>query len=70
MNSLLETGAKSVSDCNWGWTQNHLVRNGTLNHLAKQAKWLSCVLITYLYGAFDGMFLLCCIGVSEWIHTL
>ena len=23
------------SDCNWTWTQNHLVRKRTLNHLAK-----------------------------------
>ena len=23
------------SDCNWTQTQNHLVRKGTLNHLAK-----------------------------------
>ena len=25
----------SLSDCNWTWTQNHLVRERTLNHLAK-----------------------------------
>ena len=24
-----------LSDCNWKRTQNHLVRKGTLNHLAK-----------------------------------
>ena len=29
------------SDCNWTWTQNHLVRKRTLNHLAKLAKWLN-----------------------------
>ena len=25
---------------------------------------------TYLYGAFDCMFLSCCVRVSEWIYTL
>ena len=39
--------------CNWTRTQNHLALKWTLNHLAKQAKWSSCVLSTYLYGAFD-----------------
>ena len=33
------------SDCNWTRTQNHLVLKRTLNHLAKLAKWSSCVLI-------------------------
>ena len=42
-------------DCNWTRTRNHLVRKRTFNHLAKLAKWLSCVLSTYLYGAFDYM---------------
>ena len=41
------------SDCNWIRTHNHLVHKRTLNHLAKLAKWLSCVVSTYLYGAFD-----------------
>ena len=41
------------SDCNWTRTQNHLVLKRTLNHLAKLTSWLSCVLSTYLYGAFD-----------------
>ena len=58
------------SDCNWTRTQNHLVLKGTLKHLAKLAKWLSCVLSTYLYGAFDCMFLSCHVCVSEWIQTL
>ena len=40
-NSLLEAGAKSE---NWIRTQNRLVCKQTLNHLAKPAKWLSCVL--------------------------
>ena len=60
----------SLSDCNWTRTHNHLVHKRTLSHLAKLANWLSCVLSTYLYGAFDCMFLLCQVRVSEWIHTL
>ena len=59
----------NLSDCNGTQTHNHLVCKWTLNHLAKLAKWLSCVVSTYLYGAFDCMFLLCHIRVSEWIHT-
>ena len=47
------------SDCNWTRTQNHLVLKRTLNHLAKLTKWSSCALSTYLYGAFDCMFLSC-----------
>ena len=45
-------------------THNHLVRKRTLNHLAKLVKWLSCVVSTYLYGAFDCMFLSCHVRVS------
>ena len=47
-----------LNDCGSNGTQthNHLVRKGTLNHLAKLAKWSSCVVSTYLYGAFDCMF--------------
>ena len=54
-NSLLETGAKSasLSDCNRARTHNHLVRKRTLNHLIKLVKWLSFVVSTYLYGAFN-----------------
>ena len=59
----------SLSDRNWTWTQNHLVRKRTLNHLAKLVKWLSCVLTTYLSRAFDCMLLSCDLRVSEWIHT-
>ena len=43
--------------------QNHLVLKRTLNHLAKLTKRLSCVLSTYLYGAFNCMFLSCHVGV-------
>ena len=59
-----------LSDCNWTLTQNHLLRKRALNHLAKMAKWLSCFLSTYLYGAFHCMFLSCYVRISEWIHTL
>ena len=59
-----------LSDCNWTRTHNHLVRKRTLNHLAKLTKWLSWVVSTYLYGAFDCMFLSCHVRVSEWIYTL
>ena len=47
----------SLSDCNRTRTHNHLVCKWTLNHLAKAAKWLSCVVSTCLYDAFDCMFL-------------
>ena len=43
----------SLSDWNGTRTYNHLVPKRILNHLAKLAKWLSCVVSTYLYGAFD-----------------
>ena len=39
----------NISDSNWIQTQP--VRKRSLNHLAKLAKWLSCVVSTYLYGA-------------------
>ena len=61
---------RALSDSNGIGTHNHLGRKRTLNHLAKLAKWLSCVVSTYLYGAFDCMFLSCQVRVSEWIHTL
>ena len=51
-------------------SHNHFVRQGTINHLAKVAKWLSCLLSTYLYGAFDIMLLSCHVRVSEWTNTL
>ena len=41
------------------WTHNHLICNRTINHLVKLAKWLSCVVSTYQYGAFDCMLLPC-----------
>ena len=42
-----------LSDSNETRTHSHLVRKATLTHLAKQAKWLSCVVSTYLHGAND-----------------
>ena len=56
---------KNADDCNWTRTHNNLVHNRTLNHLAKLAKSLSCVVSTYLYGAFDCMFLSCHVRFSE-----
>ena len=60
----------SLSNCNWTRTHNRLVYKRTPNHLAKLAKWLSCVVSTCLCDAFDSMFLSCHVGISEWIHTL
>ena len=45
-------------------THNHLVHKRTLNYSANQAKWLSCVVSTYLHSAFDCMFLSCHIRVA------
>ena len=46
-------------DCNVTWIHIHLVCKRTFNHLAELAKWLSCVVSTYLYVAFDCMLLSC-----------
>ena len=54
----------SLSDSNVIRTHNHLVRKRRLNHLAKLAKSLSCVVSTYLYGAFDSMLLSCHVPVT------
>ena len=59
-----------LSYCHWTRTQNHLARKPTLNHFAKLAKWLSCVLSTYVQAAFDCMFLSCHVRLPEWIQTL
>ena len=67
------------SDCNWTRTKNHLVFKETLNHLPLQIKGFSCVLSTYLYDAFDCMFLsyqihgssestlYCCLNVKKYL---
>ena len=47
---------------------NSLVRKWSLKHLAKLTKWLSWIVSTYLYGAFDSMLLSSHVRVSEWIH--
>ena len=43
----------SLNDRNGIRTHNNLVRKQTLNYFIQLAKWLSCVVSTYLYGAFD-----------------
>ena len=58
------------SDCTCTRTQKHLVLKWTVNYLGKVTRWLSCVLSTYLYGAFHFMFLSCHVRVSERIHTI
>ena len=59
-----------LSDCNGTRIHNHLVPKRTLNHLAQLTKWLSCAVSTYLYGAFDWIFLSCHVRVWQWIHNL
>ena len=59
-----------ISDTKRTRTHNHLVRKQTFNHLAKLAKWLSCVVSTYSYGAFDCIILSCHVRFSEWIYAL
>ena len=59
-----------LNDCNRTRTHNHLDHKQALNHLAKLAKWLSCVASTHLFGTFDCMFLSCHMCMSESIHTL
>ena len=56
----------SLSDCNEARTQKHLVRKRTLNPLSKMAKWLNCVASSYLYSAFDCLFLSCHEHFSGW----
>ena len=55
----------NLSDCNWNRTNNHLLRKLTLSHLAKLTKWLSWVVSTYLYGAFDSIIFSCYVLVSS-----
>ena len=55
--------------CDWTRTHNHWVHKRTLYHFAIMAKWLRCVVSTYLYAAFDCMFLTCQVCVSEWIRS-
>ena len=50
--------------------QKDLVHKQTLNYLAKLTKYLSWFESTYLFSAFDCMFLSCHVRISVWIHTL
>ena len=61
-----------LSDNNGIRTHNHFVRKRTLNHLVKLAKWLSCVVSTYRYGAFvfSFVFVLICIIMSRITYSL
>ena len=54
-----------LRDNNGTRTHNLLIRKRTLNQLAKLTKWLSCVVNTYLYVAFDCMFLSCDVRLSS-----
>ena len=49
----------SLNDCYGSWIQKNLIRKWTLNHLVKLTKWLNWLVSTYLYVAFDCMFLSC-----------
>ena len=60
----------SLTHCNATVTHNHIVRKRTLKHLAKETEWMSRVVSTYLYGAFDCMFLSCHIRLWDLIHTI
>ena len=62
----------SLSDCYLTRTQDHLVCQRAVNYLAKLTKSLSCVLSTYLYSAFDCMFLSCDVRIlsdCNWSRT-
>ena len=60
-----------LNGCNCTRTHNLLVHKQTLNHLAKPAKWLGCVVSTYLNGKCDCIFFLSYdVRISEWNHTL
>ena len=50
----------NLSTCNGRRTHNHLVRKRTLKYLAKLARWLSCVVKTYLHDALTVCFCLSC----------
>ena len=52
-----------INACSKIRTHNRLVRKRTLNYLAKLAKYLSCAVRTYLYGAFQCMPLL-----TDWLY--
>ena len=70
LNNEIHDILEDLDDSNGIGAHNHLVCKRTLNHLVKLAKWLSYVVSTYLYGAFDCMLLSRHVPVSEWIYTL
>ena len=61
---------RTLSDYNWNRTNNQLDPKGTSNHLVKLTKRLSSFVSSYLYGAFNCMFLSCHIRVAEWLDTI
>ena len=67
INKVLSKQSKQFLLLNGTRTHN-LVRKRTLNHLAKLAKSLSCVVSTYLYGVFGCMLLSCHVRVSKWLQ--
>ena len=60
----------SSSESNMSQTHNHSVFKQTLNHLAKLAKWLSCVVSTYLDGAFDYVIIMSCTHFRVNLHSI
>ena len=60
----------SLSDSKEVRTHNHIVGKRTRKHIARLAKWVSCVVSTYIYSAFDCMVLLCRVRVPELIQIL
>ena len=66
----IDSTSPTQPDCNGTRTHRHLVCKRKFNRFVKLAKRLSCVKCTYLYGAFDCIFLSWHVRVSEWIHTL
>ena len=59
-----------LSDCNGTPTHKPIFLRTTMNQLAKLTEWLSYVVRTYLYCAFNCMFLSCHVRVSEWIYII
>ena len=47
----------SLIDCIESQTHNHLLHKRSLNHLAKLTKWFTWDVSSYMYGAFECIFL-------------
>ena len=58
----------SLIDINGIRIHNYLVWKPILHHIAKPAKWLSCVVSTYLYGVFHCILLSC--HIRDWLYSL